>query len=483
MSRLVVGPFNRVEGDLEVRLDIADGQVKEAFVVSPLYRGFEPMLVGKSPLDLLVYAPRICGICSVSQSMAAASALAQVQSIVPAPNGQLVANLVHGVENIMDHLTHFYLFFMPDFTREVYANDPWHKAIHSRFAAVKGSATKQVLPARAELFHIVGLLAGKWPHTLSLQPGGFTKTVAPNEKFRLKTLLSTFRKFSEQILFGDDLERICSLRSRAELDAWQSQKGPNNSDLSRFLYLAQVLDLKNLGASCNRYMSFGAYQHNGSPLFRRGVVAGDGLFELDEQKISEDVSHAWMETDQQPRHPYEGITRPDGQMNNGYSWCKAPRLEGQICEVGALARQLVDGHPLIRDMVAREGGNVETRIVARLLEIALVTRAMSDWVDQLRLEEPFIVSGEMPDEALGAGLVEAARGSLGHWLKISDGVIENAQIIAPTTWNFSPRDESGKEGPLEFALRGTPVRPGERDPIAVQHVVRSFDPCMVCTVH
>ncbi len=483
MSRLVVGPFNRVEGDLEVKLDIDDGRVQEAFVVSPLYRGFEPMLKNKRPLDLLVYAPRICGICSVSQSMAAATALAQAQSLVPAPNGQIIANLVHGVENVMDHLTHFYMFFMPDFTREIYATEPWHKAIHSRFAAVKGLAAQQVLPARAELFHIVGLLAGKWPHTLSLQPGGFTKIVEPHEKFRLKTILAKFRKFAEQTVFGDDLEHICSLQSRAELDAWLGKKGPNNSDLCRFLYLAKVLDLKSLGASCNRYMSFGAYQQNGNHLFKRGVVAGNGIFELDEQKISEDVSHAWMEADQQPRHPYEGVTRPDGDMSNGYSWCKAPRLDGQICEVGALARQVVDGHPLIRDMVAREGGNVESRIVARLLEIALVTRAMQQWVDQLKLEEPFLVHGEMPDAAMGAGLVEAARGSLGHWLKISDGVIENVQIIAPTTWNFSPRDANGNEGPLEFALRGTPVRTGETDPVAVQHVVRSFDPCMVCTVH
>jgi uptake hydrogenase large subunit len=27
------------------------------------------------------------------------------------------------------------------------------------------------------------------------------------------------------------------------------------------------------------------------------------------------------------------------------------------------------------------------------------------------------------------------------------------------------------------------VQPGEKTPVAVQHVVRSFDPCMVCTVH
>ena len=37
--------------------------------------------------------------------------------------------------------------------------------------------------------------------------------------------------------------------------------------------------------------------------------------------------------------------------------------------------------------------------------------------------------------------------------------------------------------PLEAALVGAPVQPGEVAPVAVQHIVRSFDPCMVCTVH
>ena len=80
-------------------------------------------------------------------------------------------------------------------------------------------------------------------------------------------------------------------------------------------------------------------------------------------------------------------------------------------------------------------------------------------------------------------MVEAARGSLGHWLRTRGGRIQNYQIIAPTTWNFSPRDRDGIPGALEQALVGAPVRDGEREPVAVQHVVRSFDPCMVCTVH
>jgi hydrogenase large subunit len=89
----------------------------------------------------------------------------------------------------------------------------------------------------------------------------------------------------------------------------------------------------------------------------------------------------------------------------------------------------------------------------------------------------------LPDHADAYGLCEAARGSLGHWLSIREGRIANYQIIAPTSWNFSPRDRQGTPGALEAALVGAPVAEGDKTPVAVQHIVRSFDPCMVCTVH
>jgi hydrogenase large subunit len=68
-------------------------------------------------------------------------------------------------------------------------------------------------------------------------------------------------------------------------------------------------------------------------------------------------------------------------------------------------------------------------------------------------------------------------------MEVRDGRIVNYQIVAPTTWNFSPRDENGVPGVCEQALVDAPVRDGEIEPVAVQHIVRSFDPCMVCTVH
>lgn len=483
MSRLVVGPFNRVEGDLEVRLEVADGQVQSAEVVSPMYRGFEQMLKGKDPRDGLVISPRICGICSVSQSIAAAEALGAAQGLMPAPNGQLVTNIVHAVENLSDHLTHFYMFFMPDFTREIYADQQWYSDIATRFTAMKGTAAPQFLERRAEFMHIVGLLAGKWPHTLAIQPGGSTRVVNYAEVQRLQAILTSFRRFLQQHVFGVPIEEFSAIGTLEGLYGWAESYESRGSDLAQFLRVSRSLELNKLGRATDRFVSFGAYRNDNGHLFERGLMDGKEPQRLNTGLITEDITTAWMQGQATPLHPYDGETIPDGDMQDGYTWCKAPRLEGQVVEVGALARQVVARNMLALDMVAQNGGNVEARIVARFIEVALLVPAMERWLREIRPDDVFIQHAPTPDHAEGAGLTEAARGSLGHWVRIREGKIFNYQIIAPTTWNFSPRDQTGLPGPLEMALVGAPVRQGETDPVAVQHIVRSFDPCMVCTVH
>jgi len=483
MSRRIVGPFNRVEGDLEVQLEIRDNVVADAWVVSPLYRGYEQILQGKDPLDALIYVPRICGICSVAQSVAAAHALAAVQGLTPPRNGELATNLILGGENVADHLTHFYLFFMPDFAREVYRNETWFAAAERRFKATRGTAAQEILGPRAEFMHLQGLLAGKWPHSLAIQPGGSTRAVTADERSRLISLLFAFRTFLQRTLFGDTLENIIALDSATALEKWQHSAAAESSDMRHFLHIAAALQLHTLGRAADRFMSYGAYASTQGALFAAGVWQEGAASELEQASISEDVSHSWMQLQSEPHHPFDGVTLPSAEFDDGYTWCKAPRLGGQVVEVGALARQVVNGHPLIRDLVAQSGGNVRSRVVARLLEIALVTVAMEQWAHLLKPGEPFYQPGSIPDEAQGFGMIEAARGSLGHWLKVKKGRILNYQIIAPTTWNFSPRDRQEQPGALELALRGAPLRDGEQEPVAVQHIVRSFDPCMVCTVH
>ena len=182
--------------------------------------------------------------------------------------------------------------------------------------------------------------------------------------------------------------------------------------------------------------------------------------------------------------PARATTAPDAERENAYSWAKAPRLDGQPAETGAVARQAVNGDPLVRALLARQGHtNVFSRVVARAIEMARLTVAAEAWARELRLNEAFCETAPAPVHGESVGRVEAARGSLGHWMSVEKGIIQRYQIVAPTTWNFSPRDASGTPGPLEQALVGLEVGEDGAAAPALQHVVRSFDPCMVCTAH
>jgi hydrogenase large subunit len=481
MSRTIVGPFNRVEGDLEVALDIDDGRIRSAEVTTTLYRGYEQLLDGRVPLDALVIAPRVCGICSVSQSIAAAAALRELAGGRAADNGALATNIAHAAENVADHLTHFYLFFMPDFARAEYAGRRGFEATAKRFKAVTGEAARDVLPARRRLLEIMGVLAGKWPHSLAFQPGGTTRAVGMGERVQLLSLVAEFQTFLESALFGVALDRVLALESLAELDAFADGPG-RASDFAAFLRLAADLRLDEVGRGPGPLMSFGAYHGADGPLFARGLRQGDEVASIDAAAIGEDVAYSWMR--EGAAHPFEAETVPVAQKPGAYSWAKAPRYRGQAVEVGAFARQAVDGHPLIVDLLRRDGGSsVRGRVVARLIEIAALTHALGGWLRALRLKDAFCRQLEIPPDGRASGLVEAARGALGHWLVARAGKIARYQIIAPTTWNFSPRDREGRPGPLEGALAGLEVGAlGARAPV-IQHVVRSFDPCMVCTAH
>jgi Ni,Fe-hydrogenase I large subunit len=483
VKRIVIGPFNRVEGDLEVTLDVLNGVVREARVSANLYRGFEQILVGRPSEDALAIAPRICGICSVSQSLAVAAMLRAAQHATPPRNGFLLTNIAHAAENIADHLTHFYLFFMPDFARGTYGGRPWHEAIAARFKATRGSGARDALPARARLLEIMGIIAGKWPHSLAFRPGGVAHAIDLGEKMRLLAILAEFRAFLERVLFDASLEAVTTFSSMADLERFVEGAG-QAGDFATFVRIARELGLESLGFGPGLMMSGGAYLGPEGPLLQAGVFDArrGALRGFDLAEAREDASHSFLR-DSDPE-PAKAQTIPALDRSGAYSFAKAPRLSGEPVEVGALARQAVAGHPLIRDLLARAGAsNVFARVVARLLEIALLTQEAEAWVQRIELKEKFCSPDAPAQDGRAFGCVEAARGTLAHWASLRDDRYTAYQIIAPTTWNFSPRDAADRPGPLEFALQGLPVGEEGATNVAVQHIVRSFDPCMVCTAH
>jgi [NiFe] hydrogenase large subunit len=240
----------------------------------------------------------------------------------------------------------------------------------------------------------------------------------------------------------------------------------------------------------------------------RGVIMNRdlaGVKMAKQEQVSEDVTRGWYEKGP-ARHPFEGETKPlqenpkyrpgDGQ----YTWFKAPRYDGEPCEVGPLTRVLVAyarGHkdikPIVDNVLKTLGVDANAlfstlgRTAARGIETVAIGQQMQAWVMELveniksgdtQTYEPY----EMPDKGMGYGLNDVPRGSLGHWVQIENKKIKNYQYVVPSTWNLCPRDANQKMGPVEESLIGTPIADPKK-PLEILRTVHSFDPCIACGVH
>ena len=483
MAKLIaIDPFNRIEGDLRIEIEVDANTVTSAKSSGIMFRGFERIMDGRSPMDALVITPRICGICSGSHGVAAAKALAQAQDAEMPENGFYMKNLILGIEVVMSHLSHFYLLFAPDLASPRYEKISVYESVNKRFAAMSGSSVELALKARQSALEIMGLVGGKWPNSLAIQPTGTTSTMNLSTLTRAIGILKEFQDFLEKRFLGCPLSEWLDIDGFDKLLQWQEKGSHNESDLGLFLTMCLESGLDRIGRGPNRYMSYGAYDlPDGSTWLPSGYFDGR-LQVFDQTHIEEHIGTSFFRDAVEARHPLDGVTVPLAEKSGAYSWAKAPRYEGKTVEVGPLARMIIADDPLLTDMMRQMDSSVMTRMFARLREMCRLTKAMAGWLEKINPSEPFY---DLPSSRFisnGIGLTEAARGSLGHWMKISSNLIDNYQVVTPSAWNMSPRDENGQPGPVEQALTGIHVA-DPNDPVEVNHIIRSFDPCMSCTVH
>jgi len=212
---------------------------------------------------------------------------------------------------------------------------------------------------------------------------------------------------------------------------------------------------------------------------KRGVIINGEQRAMDPANIREDVKHSWYADDSGGNLKEEPLPNPNYGKNEAYTWLKAPRYEGNVVEVGPLARMIVSGLYTPR---SNKGASIYDRIVARATEMLLVMEEMESWVDNIVPAEPVYTPPQVPESGEGLGLWGAPRGALTHYIRISEKKIANYQVISPSTWNCSPRDNNDQMGPLEQALIGVPVDDTE-NPTEVGKTIRSYDPCLACSVH
>jgi hydrogenase large subunit len=284
------------------------------------------------------------------------------------------------------------------------------------------------------------------------------------------------------------------------------------------------------GEGLGNFMTYGDFPSRGmndpaSYMIPSGVILNRDLstiHELDlnaDDQIEEYVAHSWYDYSvgkDKGLHPYRGETKLNYtgpkppyehlDVDQSYSWLKAPRWKGKAMEVGPLARVLMlyaRGHEPTRELahmaLKKLDAPVEAlfstlgRTAARTLETKIILDAMQGWYDQLianikagdvrTFNEKLWDPSTWPKKAQGVGFTEAPRGALAHWIVIEDGRIANYQAVVPSTWNAGPRDAAGQHGAYEAALMDRHVLHDPRQPVEILRTIHSFDPCIACAVH
>ena len=441
MARIVVDPITRIEGHLRIEAEIEGGFIKDAWSSATMFRGIEKILRGRDPRDAWFWTQRFCGVCTTVHSIASIRAVEDALKIKIPPNAQLIRNIIIGIQNVQDHVIHFYHLHALDWvdiTSGLKA-DPaktaalaaslsdwpnnsatYFKSVQDRVKAFVASgrlgpfanaywghpayklppeanlmATAHYLEAlewQKDVIRIHAILGSKNPHPQSFLVGGMSIPIDPDSQnalnadklIEIKRLLKKAQEFVEKV-YIPDLLAVASFYKE-----WAA-----------------------IGGGVGNYLSYGEFPDaNGNLWFPAGAILNKDLSNLipvDQGKIAEYVDHSWFENSAgagKGLHPFEGETEakytgPKPPYKNldtdaKYSFVKSPRYEEKSMEVGPLARILVayaSGHKETKAVVDLVLGKLGVgapalfstlgRTAARGIDCLLVAQQTPKWLDEL----------------------------------------------------------------------------------------------------
>ncbi|HTW23354.1 MAG TPA: nickel-dependent hydrogenase large subunit [Candidatus Baltobacteraceae bacterium] len=555
MARIVVDPVTRIEGHLRIEAQVEGGAITDAWSSGTMFRGIELILRGRDPREAWIWAQRICGVCTMVHALASVNSVEDALGIEIPHNAQLVRNIIAATQAIQDHVVHFYHLHALDWVDVVSAlkADPgktsqlaqsisdWPLSSQKYFKGVQDRVAALVASKQLSLFG-----AGYWGHpAYHLPPEANLLAVAhylealtfQKEFIRIHAVLGGKNPHLQTFLVGGMATSLDPNEPGATVNPeridFLLQTAKSAGDFVSQVYIPDVLavagfyqDWFGRGEGLGNFMCYGAYPQGSIKdaanfFLPRGIILNRDLskvYPVDPANVTEYVTHSWYEYaggDQTSLNPFSGETNPKYSgpkppydfldVDQKYSWLKAPRYQDRPMEVGPLARMLVSyaaGQKDVKALVDATLAKLKApptalfstlgRIAARALETQLLANQLVSWIEQLNHNlssgDVRIHNGEKwdpstwPDTARGFGFFEAPRGSLGHWCEIEDKAIKNYQAVVPSTWNAGPRDAHGQRGAYEASLLKTPVVDPER-PLELLRTIHSFDPCLACAVH
>lgn len=513
-SEMHISPLGRVEGDLDLKISVRDNVVTDAWTEASMFRGFEIILKGKDPQAGLIVTPRICGICGGSHLYKAVYALDTAWATHVPQNATLVRNIAQACETLQSIPRWFYALFAIDLTNKNYAKAAEYDKVVRRFTPFVGTSYEPGVTLSGKPVEVYAIFGGQWPHSSFMIPGGVMCAPTLSDVTRAIAILDYWkREWLEGQWLGCSIDRWLENKTWDDVWKWADENdSQRNSDCGLFLRFGKRVGLDKFGAGCGAYLATGTYfqpelyenptidGRNAALINRSGVYDGKEFHDFDHLNVREDTAHSFYRGSTY-LHPWEGVTEPidpeEGHKQGKYSWAKSPRYEvhgkgAMPLEAGPLSRQVVAGRPgaaahqdfdpLFLNAVQTAGPSVLVRVMARMHEACKYYKLARKWLDQLDLHDKFYTKPIEHAEGKGFGSTEAARGSLSDWIVIKNGRIENYQVVTPTAWNIGPQDSQQVHGPMEQSFIGAHIA-DPKDPVEMGHVARSFDSCLVCTVH
>lgn len=442
-ERITINPVTRISGFMEIEADISNHVVTDAKTKGLMFRGFEKMLIGRSPFDAIYFTQRICGICSTAHSVASSLALEDAINLIPSEQGRYLRDLIHACEFLQNHIRHFYQYTLPDYVK-LPENYPLFQTDHNDYRLPKVINDKMAndyfesLALSRSAHQMLAVLGGKAPHNHGVFIGGITSPVTADRIITIKSILYQIEQFINDKMIPD----VYTI-------------GHYYSECFHF------------GGGYGNLLSYGCFDHyrDLGTLYVDPLVYSDNTIDpFNPERISQDNERAW----------YNANDEPDVYKMQAYSFIKAPRYNNLPFEVGPLARQWLSGD-------YRHGISAMDRIIARALEARKITLIMKTLIENLipgvSMQQEYVI----PEQSMGSGLTDTTRGALGHWIMIDNSKIAFYQIITPSAWNLSSQT-GGIKGTAEMALIGTPVSYIQA-PVEIGRIIRSFDPCVSCATH
>ena len=537
-KKIVIDPITRIEGHLRAEVEVdEEGVVQEAWVSGQLFRGIEVILKNRDPRDAGLLAGRICGVCTNSHFRAAVTSVEDAYSLEVPKNAEIIRDLMAMALFIQDHVVHFYHLHSLDFvdvtsalqadakltSKEAhkYHEKPFRNS-HSHYEATLEKLSKfvkagklgpfsngywghkdylltpeqnlimishylEALKFQTNISKAVAIFGGKTPHPQSIVVGGVTSVADMLNPQRLNDYLFIIKEakdFIDRAYLPDT--KLLAMAYRDEIKAGTGRANGN-------------------------FMSVGGYEFDDRKLFCDGIIYNhdfENIEDFDESKITEEIDRAWYTNEPKDNEVEYTDLNEDGSLKTAknddkYSWIKAPRYDGKVMETGPLARVLISykrDNSLIKSFVDEflEDTDLELidlsttvgRNAARSIETSYICEYIFKLVSRLIQNVKYYDTDtwvkfdfdSLTEDTKGRAFLEVPRGTLSHFVKIKDKKIENFSVIAPTTWNATPKNLDGVRGAYEEALVGLKIEDTSK-PLEVLRILHSFDPCLACAVH